>query len=61
MPDLIKLDRDALLDLIKAIEILSSVIQTKAPYLSNEEMDRIMYVNKLVITATDNYNINNPL
>jgi len=63
MSDLVKIDRGALLDLTKAIEILANVMSNKNKERTLEEMesdnDRLMYVNKLVITAMASFDKHN--
>lgn len=61
MADLVVIERDALADLVVAINMLTKIIQTSNQnvLLSDEEVDKLKYVNKLIETAMksfDNYN-----
>ena len=61
MADLVVIERDALADLVVAVNMLTKIIQTSAQQvlLPDEEIDKLKYVNKLVETAMksfDNYN-----
>jgi|JI8StandDraft_1071087.scaffolds.fasta_scaffold211489_2 hypothetical protein len=61
MADLVLIERDALADLVVAVNMLTKIIQTSTQQvlLPDEEIDKLKYVNKLVETAMksfDNYN-----
>ena len=61
MADLVLIERDALADLVVAVNMLTKIIQTSTQQvlLPDEELDKLKYVNKLVETAMksfDNYN-----
>lgn len=62
--DLVQIDRGALQDLMKAIEMLTDLIRNKGKERSLEEIkqdnEKLKYVNKLVLTSMASFENNNP-
>jgi len=64
MADLVVIERDALADLVVAVNMLTKIIQTytKDVLVTDDELDKLKYVNKLIETAMRSFdNHNNPL
>jgi hypothetical protein len=63
MSDLVKIDRGALLDLIKAISELTNIIANGSKDKSVQDLidenNKIKYVDKLFQTAMESYKTNN--
>jgi hypothetical protein len=59
MSDIVKIDRSALSDLIHACSLLTELVANPSPVPTEEENQRIAYINKLIITATQSYNKHN--
>jgi hypothetical protein len=60
--DLVQIDRNALADMCKAIEILANILKVKvqeAP-LTEEEEARLKYANKCITTSMASFENNNP-
>jgi hypothetical protein len=62
MEDIIVIDRNAVADLVKSIEILTLIIQGKIPEspLTEEEESRLKYVNKCVEYSMQSFEKHNP-
>lgn len=62
MSEKVIIDRDALADLVKAVEILTQTVKEKIKYspLTEEEENKMKYVNKLVLTSMASFENNNP-
>ena len=58
MKDLVTIERTALSDLIHAIILLTKLV-ANPPQPTEEENQRIAYINKLILTATESYNKHN--
>lgn len=61
MADLVLIERDALADLVVAVNMLTKIIQTSTQQvlLPDEEIDKSKYVNKLVETAMKSFDNHN--
>ena len=62
MSEKVIIDRDALADMCKAIEILTNILKAKvqeAP-LTEEEETRLKYANKCILTSMSSFENNNP-
>jgi len=59
---IVKIDKEAMLDLIASVDILVAIIKDKLPQspLTEDEALRISYVDKLIKTATQSFKNNNP-
>jgi len=64
MADTVKIDRDALADLVMAVTMLTRIIQrnTKNIIIPDDDLEKLKYVNKLIETAMKSFdNHNKPL
>jgi len=59
MPDLITIDRGALLDLIASIEILTNLVQKGSAIPLEEQVSKLKYANKCIQTSMASYEQNN--
>jgi len=60
MPDLITIDRGALLDLIASIEILTNLIRKGDDIPFEEQVSKLKYANNCIQTSMASYEQNNP-
>lgn len=59
MTDIVTIDRTALSDLIHACSLLTELVANPSALPTEEENQRIAYINKLILTATESYNKHN--
>lgn len=62
MEDLVIMDRNALADLVIAVNMLTKIIKTHNEHnmMPDEELDKLRYINKLIETAMQSFDNHNP-